>query len=127
MNSVEAKLNLQKAVLLVCSISFFGIGVLIKTTNWLDGQSSPFISGTLLKVGFVLGLAWIAYPHLQQLGWDKVRGTLGAGVVLVMILMAIRPKIGAIAASILVAGTIATALLGWIRQFLGMAKPKRKN
>lgn len=119
--------NFQKWVLLILSLVFLGFGILLETTSVLEIESSEFVAGTLLKVGFVLGITWLAFPHLEQLGWDRIRGTLGLGIVLVLILLAIRPRIGAIAASILVAGTIATALLGWVRRFFAPVKRRRRT
>ena len=59
---------------------------------------------TLLKVGFVLGIAWMAAPQLERLGWNNLRGSLLVAVIIVIVLWAIRPRIGAIAGAILLRG-----------------------
>ncbi len=99
-------------------------GAVLAITDWMPMSSREFVSGTLLKVGVVLGLAWVAAPQLERLGWQKLRGTLLAAVVVVLILWSVRPRIGAIAAGVLVAGSLLFGLIGWFRQ-LG-EQPRRK-
>jgi hypothetical protein len=74
-----------------------------------------FLSGTLLKVGMVLGLGWLAAPQLERLGWSRLRGTGMAIITAIGILTALRPKFGAIAAGFVVGGFCVLAVLGWVR------------
>ncbi len=44
-----------------------------------SANSSEYFSGTLIKVGVVLGVAWLAAPQLERLGWQRLRGSLLIG------------------------------------------------
>lgn len=91
------------------------VGYTIARSDYLATGSNEFYSGLLLKVGFVLGLAWVAAPQLERLGWEKLRGTALAAVLIVVVLWSIRPRIGAIAAVILIGGSLFFAVVGWFR------------
>ena len=82
----------------------------------LEAGGAQFLSGVLWKIAMVLGLAWVASPQLERLGWHRVRGTMLIGIVIVIVLYAIRPRVGAIAAFILVAVSLVAAVGGWIRK-----------
>ena len=112
----------QRGLLAGFAVLFLVLGVLIQNTDYLQSGSQELFSGTLLKVGFVLGLAWIAAPQLEQIGWERLRGTMLAGVVIVVILMCIRPKIGALAASILAASCMLVMVTGWIRKVTRLSR-----
>ena len=114
---VDAISRWQRFMLAFFSISLICVGCLLLSTNILGGSSKEYVGGTLFKVGFVLGLAWLAAPQLAHLGWQRVQGSLLIAVVVVVVLMAMRPRIGAIAASLLVAGSIFFAALNWVRDF----------
>ena len=106
----------QRGLLAFFAIVFLGLGTALHTLPSSDSSSSKFAAGTLLKVGVVLGLAWISAPQLERLGWQRLRGTLLVAVIVVILLYAIRPRIGAIAAAILIAGSVGFSLLGWFRR-----------
>lgn len=105
----------QRHLLAGFTLAFLVTGAVLGSTQWLDSGSREFVSGTLLKVGFVLGLMWLAAPQLERLGWQRLRGTLLVAVVVVLILWAIRPRIGAVAAALLVASSLLFGLAGWLR------------
>ena len=102
-------------VLLICSVSLLAGSVFLKVTPLVEAGSRDFASGALFKVGLVVGLCWLAAPQLQRLGWQRLRGTGLAIIIVVAALIAIRPKVGAIAAGIAVAGFLTLAMLGWVR------------
>ena len=107
----------QRGLLAFFAIVFLGLGGALHTMPSSDSSSSSkFAAGTLLKVGVVLGLAWISAPQLERLGWQRLRGTLLVAVIVVILLYAIRPRIGAIAAAILIVGSAGFSLLGWFRR-----------
>lgn len=115
----------QRRLLAFFAIAFLAVGLIAEFSQGvLDAESRRFFSGTLLKVGTVLGLAWIAAPQLEYLGWDRLRGGLLVGVVIVIVLWAIRPKIGAIAGAILASSGVIVALMGWFRK--AAESPRRK-
>jgi hypothetical protein len=64
----------------------------------------------------VLALAWVASPQLERLGWQRIRGSMLIGIVIVVILYALRPRIGAIAALMLIGLTSGAAIISWIRK-----------
>lgn len=106
---------MQRILLAGCAGLLLVAGGILASTDVIAQGSREFVSGTLLKVGFVLGLVWLAAPQLEKLGWQRLRGTMLAIVVAVLILWSIRPRLGAIAGAILIGGSAAFALLGWIR------------
>lgn len=108
----------QRTFLLICSIGLMLSGVLVGVSNWVEPGSRELFAGTLFKVGLVLGLAWLAAPQLEKLGWERLRGTGLAVIAIVGILTAIRPRIGAIAAVIVIGGFFAVAMLGWVRSVI---------
>ena len=107
---------LTRVLLAVFAGVFLVVGFVLGNTQYLDMASREFVSGTLLKVGVVLGLAWLAAPQLDRFGWHRLRGTMLVAVILVVILWAIRPRIGAIAAALLTASTVAFSVMGWLRR-----------
>ena len=107
----------QRYMLAGFAAIFLIVGAILSATDWLEIGSKEFVSGTLMKVGFVLALGWVAAPQLERLGWQKLRGSLLLCLIAVLMLLVIRPKIGAIAAALFVGGTILMALLGWLRSF----------
>ncbi len=106
----------QRGLLAFFAIVFLGLGSVLHYLPSSDSTSSKFAAGTLLKVGVVLGLAWISAPQLERLGWQRLRGTLLVAVIIVILLYAIRPRIGAIAAAILIVGSVGFSLVGWFRR-----------
>jgi hypothetical protein len=102
-------------ILLVCSISLLVAGILLKYSPLVEAGSRDFASGAFFKVGLVIGLAWLAAPQLERLGWERMRGTGLAVIVVIAALTAIRPRIGAIAAGMAVGGFLVLAMLGWVR------------
>ncbi|RMF42147.1 MAG: hypothetical protein D6753_08280 [Planctomycetota bacterium] len=103
----------------IASITCLLLGALASTTDWIESGSKEFTSGTLAKVGVVLGLAWLAAPHLERLGWERVRGNVLLALLIVLALFAIRPKIGALAALVLIVMAIGMSVLGWVRRTVG--------
>ncbi|MFO0941286.1 MAG: hypothetical protein U0930_11005 [Pirellulales bacterium] len=109
--------RLQRALLAIITVVLASVGTLIHFIPSLDPGGSKFLSGMLWKVAILLGILWIAAPQLERLGWQRVRGALLVGIIIVIILYAIRPRIGSIAVIILIAISAFTTALGWIRQF----------
>lgn len=95
------------------------VGFTIGSFGEMDPASREYFSGTLLKVGMVLGIAWLAAPQLERLGWDRVQGNALIAIVVVLILWAIRPRIGAWAGAILLVAGAFFAVLGWFRKQMG--------
>lgn len=93
------------------------IGLAVYFIPGIEKGSAQFISGTCWKVGVVLALGWLASPQIERMGWQKIRGSMLVGVTIVIVLYAIRPRIGAIAAALLIGGSVLVALVGWFRQF----------
>lgn len=108
--------RLQRLMLAIAAVVFLLAGIVMEFLPGIDNSSRKFASGTLLKVGVVLGLAWVSAPQLERFGWHRLRGTMLAAVIVVILLYAIRPRFGAIAAAVLVAGSIVFGLLGWFRR-----------
>ncbi len=111
----SAELKWQRFMLAFMAVSLLVAGTVCRYSPYMNETSRTFIGGTLFKVGIVLGIAWLAAPQLAMLGWQRVRGTLLAAVTIVILLMAIRPRIGALAASLLIAGSAVFSAIGWFR------------
>lgn len=116
--------RLQRLMLATFALAFLGLGVVLNFLPDLDSTSRKFASGTLLKIGVVLGLAWISAPQLERWGWQRLRGTALVMVIIVIVLYAIRPRIGAIVGAVLIAGAVGFSLVGWFRSLL---QPPRRN
>ena len=110
----------QRILLLASATLMMLAGLVVSLQSNLDAGSAQFLSGTLWKVAVVVILAWLAAPQLERLGWQRVRGTMLAAIVIVLLLYAIRPKLGAIAAALLIASSVLLAIVGWLRR---LAKP----
>ena len=113
---ISTETRLQRLLLAIAALLFLLAGVVMEFVPGVDNSSRKFASGTLLKVGVVLGLAWVSAPQLERLGWHRLRGTMLAAVIVVILLYAIRPRFGAIAAAVLVVGSVVFGLLGWLRR-----------
>jgi hypothetical protein len=98
------------------AIVFTIAGLLAHLMPGVDAGSRQFISGLLWKLAMVLAIAWLAAPQLERLGWQRLRGTMLILVVIVVILYAIRPRIGAIAALLIVGLSLLAAVTGWLRR-----------
>lgn len=107
--------RIQRAILATFCVIFLAAGLAIRWFHLLDSTSEEFVSGMLLKVGFVLGLGWVAAPQLERFGWQRLRGSVLVIAVIVLVLWAIRPKIGAIVGGALIAATVLFSLVGWVR------------
>ena len=113
---LSAETRWQRGLLAFFAIVFLCLGGALQFVPGIDASSRTFAAGTLLKVGVVLGLAWISAPQLERWGWHRLRGTMLVAVIVILVLYAIRPKIGAIAGVIFVAGSLGFSLLGWFRR-----------
>lgn len=107
----------------------FGSGAILLialglSVRWLPlaTTSQDYVEGTLLKAGAVFAITWLALPQLEYFGWHRLRGTLLIGIVVVLILWIIRPRIGAIAAAILISVSTVLSVSRWLRQ---MSEPRR--
>jgi hypothetical protein len=110
--------NYTRSLLLAISLALFVGGVLLRYTELVEPGSRKFVADTLLKVGFVVGLAWLAAPQLERLGWQRLRGTGLAIIIAVGGLTAVRPRLGGIAAGIVIGGFLVLAVLGWVRSVI---------
>lgn len=106
----------QRGMLAVSSMLLLGIGAVLASTNLLESGSREYVSGTMMKVGFVLGLLWVAAPQIERLGWQRLRGSMLVAVALVLVLWSIRPKVGAIAGALVVGASLVFSLVGWLRK-----------
>ncbi len=120
---VQRVASWQKTLLAGLSFIFLAVGAILASTDILEIGGREYVSGTLLKVGFVLGIVWLAAPQLERFGWDRLRGSLLLALIVVLILWAIRPRIGAIAGALVVGGSLLYGLAGWVRK---LAKPPEK-
>ncbi len=107
----------QRMVLGASAALLLGAGIILAAWPGMETGSGEYFSGTLLKVGIVLGVAWLAAPQLERVGWHRLRGTLLASLIIVLVLWAIRPRIGAWAGALLLGAGAFFALIGWVRSF----------
>jgi hypothetical protein len=69
--------SIQRALLGVIALVLVAVGL----ATW--GGTNETVSGTSLRVGIVLGLAWLAWPQLRRLpGW--MVAVVGVGLLVAM-------------------------------------------
>ncbi len=110
----------QRLALGASAATLLGGGLILAAWPWLqqnrmEANSDAYFSGTMIKVGVVLGVAWLAAPQLERLGWHRLRGTMLAALLVVLVLWLARPKIGAWAGAIVFGGAAFFSLIGWFR------------
>ena len=103
-NDVSTESKWQRNVLGASAAILLAAGIILATWPGMETGSGEYFSGTLLKVGIVLGIAWLAAPQLERFGWHRLRGTMLVSLIIVLVLWAIRPRIGAWAGAILLGG-----------------------
>lgn len=108
--------NWQRIMIASLAVLMFVIGGIFHFMPSLDDGGSQFLTGVLWKIAMVLGIGWLASPQLERLGWQRVRGTMLIAIIIVVVLYALRPKIGAIAALVLAAVSAIAAFGGWMRR-----------
>lgn len=119
-NSPTSESKWQRLALGASAAALLGGGLLIAAwrsmqQNTMELNSDTYFSGTMIKVGVVLGVAWLAAPQLERLGWHRLRGTMLAALLVVLVLWLARPKIGAWAGAIVLGGGAFFSLIGWFR------------
>ena len=124
-SSIEHKWH--RKVLGASAALLLGAGLTLAAWPGLETGSGEYFSGTLLKVGVVLGVAWLAAPQLERFGWHRLRGTLLASLIVVLVLWLVRPKIGAWAGAIVLGGGAFFALIGWFRSLFENHSPQTRS
>ncbi len=125
--SDPSEIKWQRNVLGLSAAASLGTGIIMAAWPGLETGSGEYFSGTLLKVGVVLGVAWLAAPQLERFGWHRLRGTMLAALLVVLLLWLIRPKIGAWAGALVLGGGAFFALAGWFRSLFDNGSTKPPN
>ncbi|QDV26670.1 hypothetical protein [Aureliella helgolandensis] len=107
----------RRALLAFFAVLLLAGGMLIDYLPFSSGASQDYMGGMLLKIGVVLGIWWLAAPQLERIGWQNVQASTLLILVVILILWASKPKIGAIAAAIFVGGSLLFSVSGWLRKF----------
>ena len=107
----------RRALLAFFAVLLLAGGMLIDYLPFSSGASQDYMGGMLLKIGVVLGIWWLAAPQLERIGWQNVQASTLLILVVILILWASKPKIGAIAAAIFVVGSLLFSVSGWLRKF----------
>lgn len=107
--------SVTQTLLLIIWILLVTAGLLVRISGAGEAGSRDFASGSLIKVGIVMALAWLAMPQLERFGWQRLRGTGIAIIIAIGALTAVKPRFGAMAAGIVVGGCLVLAVLGWAR------------
>lgn len=63
--------------------------------------ASPAVTATLIRVGTVLGVVWLAFPQLKTVG-QRVPVVVISGLLGGLVLMAVRPNLFKVAAALIV-------------------------
>lgn len=101
--------------MLVIWILLITSGLVVRISGAGEPGSREFVSGSMIKVGIVMALAWLAMPQLERLGWQRLRGTGIAIIVAIGGLTAVKPRFGAMAAGIVLGAFLVLTVLGWAR------------
>lgn len=112
-------INWQRFLIAFLTILLAVMGLAVHWIPGIDDGSRTFIAGTAWKIALVLAIAWLASPQLERMGWHRVRGTMLVAITIVIVLYAIRPRIGAIAALLLAGGSLLVAVTSWVRKLAG--------
>lgn len=112
----------QTLFLGISAVGFLIAGAVVMLLPGTESNSQSYFSGTLLKVGVVLGLGWLAAPQLERLGWQRIRGSMLIAIIVVLVAFVIKPRFGAWAGAILIVGSIFFGLLGWFRNLTDSTK-----
>ena len=110
-------MNPQRVILLIISLAALAGGSILLLQ---DSPQSQTYSGILIRVGCMLGALWLAFPQLASLRNRFSMVTL-AVMVLLLLLVAARPRIFPIAAAV----AIATILLNGLLRKLSGNLPRR--
>ncbi|REJ66698.1 MAG: hypothetical protein DWQ31_13825 [Planctomycetota bacterium] len=73
---------MRRHALGVLALLFLAGGLLLVARPQLAGNSASFYAGVGIRVGAVLGVLWLAYPHLDFLPQALLVALVAAGVVL---------------------------------------------
>jgi O-antigen/teichoic acid export membrane protein len=92
-----------------------------------EENSDSYLSGMMIKVGVVLGVAWLAAPQLERWGWHRLRGTMLAALLVVLVLWLARPKIGAWAGAIVLGAGAFFSLIGWFRSMFDNSPSRTRS
>jgi hypothetical protein len=76
---ISTEARLQRLMLAISAAVCLVLGVALEFVPGMDNSSRKFASGTALKIGVVLGLAWVSAPQLERLGWQRLRGNNARG------------------------------------------------
>lgn len=121
----------QRMILGVSAATILGGGLALAAVPWTQSgsvaNSDNYFSGMLIKVGVVLGVAWLAAPQIERMGWHRLRGTMLASLIVVLVLWMARPKIGAWAGAIVLGGGAFFALIGWFRSLFDLNPNQSKT
>ena len=110
-------MNPQRVFLLIIALSALAGGTILLLQDTAQSQT---YSGILIRVGCMLGALWLAFPQLASLRNRFSILTMGV-MVLLLLLVAARPRIFPIAAAV----AIATILLNGLLRKLSGNVPKR--
>jgi hypothetical protein len=129
---LSSESKLQRLVLGASAAAMLGGGLILAAwpgmqKSELEANSGNYFSGMLIKVGVVLGVAWLAAPQLERFGWHRLRGTLLTSLMVVLVLWMARPKIGAWAGAIVLGAGAFFALIGWFRSLFDSNPPQTRS
>lgn len=119
-NGPNPEAKWQRLILGSSAAILLGVGLVLAAWPGMQNgnpgaNSESYFSGMLIKVGVVLGVAWLAAPQLERFGWHRLRGSMLAALLVVLVLWLARPKIGAWAGAIVLGAGAFFALIGWFR------------
>ena len=64
-------------------------------------EVNPAVTATLIRVGTVLAVVWLAFPQLKTVG-TRMPGVIGCGLLGGLVLMAARPNLFKVTAALIV-------------------------
>lgn len=87
------KASLQRSLLGLCAIALLILGAVLGL--WIEDADvgGVYLSGSMIKCGFVAGVAWLAWPQLMWLRRVPGGGVALAGLAVAALILVVRPRL----------------------------------
>ena len=105
---------IQRTIVAAVSLICLAIAAFLFSSD-PDWQKNV-IMAVCLRVGVLLGVIWLAMPQLRLFS-DRIPAMIMGAILLLIVLMATRPKVFTILGSLVVVITALAAISSWLKRF----------
>lgn len=118
---------IHRALLAIMGVALLGVYVVVAGTSGWQGASESFFANAAARVGLVVLVIALAWPHLIPL-WRRMPLWFWIAVFVALSLAIVRPRLILLSISLVVAAVLIQGGLGWLaRQFGGGQRTRRAN